>query len=145
MIVYRICQTYPPDHDPIDGQGSFIRGGRWNPKGVHAVYTASSLALARSELARHINLDIIPDGYRVYEIEIPDGDCASPVHLPEEWDSDIDWNTTQAIGKKFLTDTSILCMKVPSVCDFKSYNIILNPNSDNYHQTKVVNDYPFEP
>ena len=72
MIVYRICQTYPPGHDPIDGMGSFRNGGGWNSKGTHAVYTASSLALARSELARHINLESIPDGFRVYEIEIPD-------------------------------------------------------------------------
>jgi len=71
MIVYRICKLYPPDNNPIDGKGAAKYGGRWNSEGVKVIYTASSVALARSELARHINLEAIPDGYRIYEIEIP--------------------------------------------------------------------------
>lgn len=145
MIVYRICQTHPPNHNPIDGQGAFIRGGRWNPKGVHAVYTASSLALARSELARHLNLNVIPDGFRVYEIEIPDNQCFMIQDVPTSWASDDSWEETQKIGKKHLTDHSLLCLKVPSVCDEKSFNIILNPNSRYFEKVTVIRDYPFEP
>ena len=143
MIVYRICKTYPPDHNPIDGEGAFLRGGRWNPKGVHAVYTASSLALARSELARRLSLDNLPDGYAVYEIEVPDDSCQMIDVLPENWNSDTDWRTSQSLGKKYLEDPKVLGIMVPSVCDPKSYNIILNPKAEGFEAVRVVKVYGF--
>ncbi|MEQ8549466.1 MAG: RES family NAD+ phosphorylase [Cyclobacteriaceae bacterium] len=145
MIVYRICQTYPPTYDPIDGEGASLFGGRWNPKGTPAVYTASSLALARCEIARHVSLDEIPDDFRVYEIDIPDTQQVEPSPLPKGWKNNHDWRTTQAVGAQYLSDLNVLSLKVPSLCDPHSYNLILNPASANYGLVKVVRSYPFEP
>ena len=143
MIVYRICKTYPPHHNPIDGRGAFMSGGRWNPKGVHAVYTASSLALARSELARRLSLDNLPDGYVVYEIEVPDNSCETIDVLPKNWDSDTDWRNSQILGKKYLENPGIMGIIVPSVCDPASYNVILNPKASGFELVKVVKRYAF--
>jgi len=145
VIVYRICQTYPPDHNPIDGLGAYQRGGRWNSKGVRAVYTASSLALARCELARHVNLESIPDGYRVYEIEVPDEPCFEIKELPKEWDDDFNQTETKNLGDNILNDPNYLSLKVPSVCDHNTYNFILNPKSKQYHKVSVKCSYPFKP
>jgi len=143
VIVYRICQTYPPDHDPIDGEGASKNGGRWNSVGTRMVYTASTLSLARSELARHLNLETIPDNFRVYEIEIPDQDYVEAKPLPDDWNTDPESNSTKIIGDNYFSDKSILGIKIPSVCDAKSHNYLLNPQSDSYHLIKVVSDYPF--
>lgn len=145
MIVYRICQTYPPGHDPIDGMGSFRNGGGWNSKGTHAVYTASSLALARSELARHINLESIPDGFRVYEIEIPDEPYQIINPLPKGWNNDPPLPITQLLGDKYLRNTKIAGIKVSSVCDPNSFNYILNPLSIYFDQVKARRNYIFTP
>ncbi|MEM9896168.1 MAG: RES family NAD+ phosphorylase [Bacteroidota bacterium] len=145
MIVYRICKTYPPNHDPIDGEGAFISGGRWNPKGIYAVYTASTLALARSELARRLSLDNLPDGFSVYEIEVPEDLLEAIDVLPENWDSETDWRTSQKLGKRYLENNKIVGIKVPSVCDPKSANIILNPRALNFEQVKVKKNYLFKP
>jgi len=151
VIVYRICKTYPPDHNPLDGKGASKYGGRWNSTGIPMVYTSSSLALARSEMARHINLEVMPDDYRVYEIEIPDQDYievalktngkAKP--LPENWNSDLEHGSSKKIGDAYFSDKSVLAIKVPSVCDHKLYNYLLNPESESYHLVEVVDDYPF--
>ncbi len=144
MIVYRICQTYPPDHNPIDGMGAFKNGGRWNSKGTYAVYTASSLALARAEMARRINLESIPDGYRVYEIFLPDEVAGTEIEpLPDDWKDDPIASSTQRMGDELLKNPDVLYIKTPSVCDANSNNYILNPMSTQYGQVKVVSDYPF--
>ena len=145
MIVYRICQTYPPGHDPIDGVGAYKYGARWNSKGTHVVYTAGSLALARSELARHVNLEVIPDGYRVYEIEIPDQEYEEIKPLPADWNTDPEPESTKKVGDKFLLHSDALCFKVPSVCDPLAFNYLLNPRSSQYPQVKIVRDYLFAP
>ena len=143
MIVYRVCKLYPPGYNPIDGVGAFEYGGRWNSKGVYAVYTASSLALARAELARHINLECLPEGFNVYEIEIPDRDISTIEMLPNDWDTDPESLSTQSLGDRLLMDRNILAIKVPSVCDHQSFNLILNPICHQYVQVKVVTNYPF--
>lgn len=145
MILYRICQTYPPDHNPLDGMGSFKKGGRWNSKGTFAVYTASSLALARAEMARHISMECIPEGFRVYEIEIPDGDYAEISPLPAGWDYDPPAPFTQRLGDSYLNQPEILAVKVPSVCDPASFNYLLNPESKRFRQVRIVRDNPFVP
>ena len=145
MIVYRICKTYPPDHNPIDGEGAFKQGGRWNSKGTCAVYTASSLALARSELARHVNLESIPEDYRIYEIEIPDKKYPELKPLPEDWKEDPEPLSTKILGDQLFKDSNVLYLKVPSICDSKSHNYILNPKSSYFKEVKVVRDYLFSP
>lgn len=143
MIVYRICQTYPPDHDPIDGEGAAKYGGRWNSIGVRMIYTASSIALARSELTRHINLEDVPKTYRVYEINIPNQEYLEASPLPTDWDSNLEDDATKTMGDHYFADHSLLAIKVPSVCDPHSYNYLLNPDCDQYHLVKVVKNYPF--
>lgn len=129
----------------MDGMGAFKRGGRWNSKGTYTVYTASSLALARSELARHVNLESVPDEFRVYEIEIPDQDYEEVANLPSDWDDDPPAISTQHLGDSFLQDPSVLAIKVRSVCDPNSFNYILNPMSISFHDVKVIRDHPFVP
>ncbi len=145
MIVYRICKPYPPDHNPIDGMGAFRKGGRWNSKGTYAVYTANSLALARSELARHVSLESVPDGFSIYEIEIPDQDYSNIKSLPKDWAEDPPPRSSQLLGDGMLKNSHTLGIKVPSVCDPSSFNYILNPMSIHFSKVKVKRNYPFVP
>ena len=61
MTVYRLCkQAHIND---LSGTGAEINGGRWNNKGLPALYTACSRALAVLEVAVHVPLGIIPINY----------------------------------------------------------------------------------
>lgn len=145
MIVFRICQTYPPDHNPIDGRGAFLYGGRWNSIGRHALYTASSLALARAELARHVDLSCMPDLYKVYEIEVPDHTYKTIKPLPPDWDQDPPGFVSQQMGDQWLQDATCLGFKVSSVCDPDDFNLVLNPMSPGYSEVCVKRSYAFKP
>jgi len=145
MIVYRICKTYPPEFDPIDGEGAFLKGGRWNSKGTHAVYTSSSLAVARAELARHLDLNNLPDDLRVYEIEVPNEGWKELEALPDGWNQDPPSFASQRLGDKYLRNHQVLALKVQSVCDPMAYNLVLNPQSTWFASVKIVRNYPFEP
>ncbi len=145
MIVYRICKLYPPDNNPIDGKGAAKYGGRWNSEGVKMIYTASSLALARSELARHTNLASIPDGYRIYEIEIPDQEYEHVTPLPLDWNSNYEPQSTKILGDNYFLNSKVLAIIVPSVLDYNSFNYLLNPQSSTFNLVKVIKEYPFIP
>ncbi len=143
MIVYRICKEYPPSNNPIDGKGAFLYGGRWNSKGVPAVYTAQSLALARAELARHINLNTLPDNFYVYEIEISANQVENIQELPADWEVDPPTIRTQQLGDLYLKDANKLAFKVPSVCDAEQYNFIINPVANEIDCVKILRSYKF--
>lgn len=145
MIVYRICKTYPPNYDPLDGVGAFQKSGRWNSKGTHAVYTASSLSLARAELGRHLDLNNLPDDYRVYEIEVPEDGWFELGSFPNGWDNDPPSFVTQRQGDSILQDHNKLALKVRSVCDPAAFNLVLNPWCRRFADVKIVKDYPFIP
>lgn len=127
----------------MDGLGSYKYGGRWNSKGIFAIYTASSLALARCELARHVNLESLPDGMIVYEIEIPEECCVDIKTIPDDWKSDPEPSSTQYLGDNLLQNPEVLSFKVPSVCDPNSFNYILNVSSKYFSKVKIIRQYPF--
>ena len=56
MDVYRIgYRIYAKD--PLDGEGSFLYGGRWSSPGTRMAYTATTLTLAMAEFLAHVNID----------------------------------------------------------------------------------------
>ncbi|MEX2594560.1 MAG: RES domain-containing protein [Anditalea sp.] len=144
MIVYRICKTYPPDHNPLDGVGSSLRGGRWNPKGIRAVYASESLALAKAELARQRPLTLLKD-YSVYEIEIADNYLISP-KIPEGWDETPPTHVSKNIGAENSSLVEKLGFFVPSVADPCKVNVVLNPLAKDFSKyVSIKSTYPFLP
>ena len=70
MIVYRLAKNkFASD---LSGKGAEISGGRWNSKGVRMLYTCESRALCALEIAVRMPLSIIPEDYRIVEIELPE-------------------------------------------------------------------------
>lgn len=144
MIVYRISKG--KYKDDLSGTGAELYGGRWNNKGVKMLYTASSIALAMSEVAVHVPYGILPKDYYVISIEIPES-------LTETLDMSLlegkNWQEiphsfeTQTIGDNFINEGTNLALKVPSVVVPGDYNLILNPNHKDYGKVKVVEVKPF--
>ena len=88
MIVYRLCRKdYAND---LSGRGAEINGGRWNSKGVAAIYTASSRALCAIEIVVHVPAGIIPTDYFMVTISIPDSEVTDTISLkslPANWNN----------------------------------------------------------
>jgi RES domain-containing protein len=139
MIVYRLTKAdYGTD---LSGKGAEATGGRWNSKGVPMVYTGSSRALCTAEIAVHIPLGLIPSGYQLTTLEIPDK-CGveelDPDQLTTDWNSYPYTRTTQQLGDSFIKVKKSLAMKVPSAAVQGDFNFLINPLHKGVSEIVVV-------
>jgi len=144
MIVYRIARgKYKND---LSGTGAEINGGRWNNKGTKVLYTASSIALAMTEVAVHVPYGILPRGYFVVSIEIPDVNISflSANKLNgTTWNSHPPSHKTQKIGDDFISANQDLILKVPSVVAPGDFNFLINPSHVEFSKVKIIEIIPF--
>lgn len=144
MIVFRLCRkSYAND---LSGRGAEINGGRWNGKGIPALYTSSSRALCAIEIIVHIPAGIVPKDYYVVTIDIPDSASVKTLHikdLPANWNSNPISATTQRIGNTFLSGQKDLVLKAPSAIIKDEWNYIINPVHTDFQNVKIINVEPF--
>jgi RES domain-containing protein len=144
MIVYRLCRKgYAND---LSGHGAELSGGRWNGKGLAALYTSSSRALCAIEIIVHVPAGIIPKDYHIISIEIPDNAPVKTIDikdLPDSWNSNPILVSTQRIGNIFLSGQKDLVLKVPSAIIKDEWNYIINPVHKDFQKVKIISIEPF--
>lgn len=145
MTVYRLCkQAYMND---LSGQGAEINGGRWNNKGLPALYTSASRALAVLEVAVHVPFGIMPVNYYIIVIEVPEQAGVTEIKisdLPANWNRNPIVKATQYMGDDFLKSHSNLTLQVPSATVPGDSNFIINPLHPNFKMLKIITVEPFE-
>jgi len=110
------------------GEGAYREGGRWNSKGIRAVYCSLDPATAILEVAVHKGfraLDIVP--HMLTSIEITDPSIVhivQPTAIPNK-----NWlrpGTPSAGQQEFGDDllTRYICIIIPSVVSTCSWNLI---------------------
>lgn len=144
MIVYRLCKkSYAHD---LSGRGAEISGGRWNSKGIAALYTSNSRSLSVMEIIVHVPAGIIPKDYCMVTIEVPDNaiiKILEPKDLPDNWSRSPISALTQRIGNTFLSGQKALMLKVPSAIVKDEWNYILNPVHKDFSKVKITGVEPF--
>ena len=144
MIVYRLSKKeYIND---ISGRGAEKSGGRWNNKGLPALYTANSRALAVLEIAVHIPLGILPADYYMSAIELPASTTIYKIeinNLPKNWNKNPIVKATQYIGDNFLKANKYLILQVPSAIVTGDFNYVVNPVHPDFKLLKVLHTEPF--
>lgn len=119
MNVYRLCKE---SYSGLDGEGAFKYGGRWNSRGIYALYTSENPSLALLEILVHLDKDLIPEDFVLLKLSIPDElSFVSLDDVPETEEQ------TKAIGNKILKDKKIIGFRVPSIIVPEQFNFILNP------------------
>ena len=87
MLLYRLTQKKFAE-SPFSPIGARLYGGRWNSKGVDAVYLAESESLCILEVFVHLENDPgVIDQYDLYRIDIPEHLIAQLAEedLPTDW------------------------------------------------------------
>lgn len=150
MILYRFSRK---EHGgDLSGKGAELYGGRWNSKGVPVVYCAETRALAVTEIIAYTPPGLIPEGYVLNIIEVPEENSpeASPSpcsvatdSLPENWKKYPHGKETKHIGDALLKERKCLLIKVPSALVSGEFNYLLNPQHPNFSQVKVLEVLPF--
>ncbi len=137
MQVYRVAyRAYAKA--PLDGEGSFLYGGRWSSVGTRMVYMSSALTLAMLEFLAHVDVGDFDPNHApelIYVAAIvPDAAVLSldaiGVKLPANW-SDLPAPAIgAAIGDGWIREVRPLGLSVPSVhipSAMPERNVLLNP------------------
>lgn len=134
MRLFRITRAkYAED---LSGEGSSRTGGRWNPRGIPALYTSRSISLAMLEVLVHVqDRSLLPASYTVMEIVVDIGMLISIDQVPEhEFES-------QEIGESMLRNEKVIGFMVPSILIPSEQNVVLNPKAKNFSKVKLVRHF----
>lgn len=133
--------------DDLTGKGSELSGGRWNKKGIPALYLAENISLSILETIVHSQK--IADLYNRYvlSVEVPNEsfEFIDIKNLPKNWNT-TPWNNfTIEYGSKFLLSNKNLILKIPSAVVPEESIFLINPTHKNHHQIKLIKKRLFLP
>jgi RES domain-containing protein len=136
--IWRLCKSSYAD-TAFDGQGAAKYGGRWNSKGVQAVYTSSTLALAALELLPHLGTAPIPQGFVAIPVTVPAGVKIEslPSPLPKSWRTTPPPSSLAKLGDKWAEEAQTAILEVPSVVVPQEFNYLLNPAHPDYTKLTI--------
>lgn len=144
MIFFRICrEKYSKG---LDGTGAEKVGGRWNSMGVPVLYVSDSIAACVVEIAVHHPLGMIPNGYVLVTIQVPNETEIVEVKkskLAQNWSNPQPTEYTQKIGDNFIKENKHLLLKVPSASVQGEFNYLINPKHKDFSKVKIKKIEPF--
>jgi RES domain-containing protein len=144
MNIYRLARK---KHGIVlSGVGAALGGNRWNSKGTEIIYCAESRALAVAEILVHLPLHIMPSGYMLLEIHVPEKVAIQYVDqdkLPYGWNEYPHNTFTQNIGDTFISKNEYAILKVPSAVIQGDSNYLLNPKHPDFQFVKIIKHNDF--
>lgn len=128
MRLWRICRRLYAA-EAATGEGVRLFGGRWNGRGVRAVYASTSLALAAMETFVNLEPNLRPFDLVSIELVIPDGFTVARLEtnkLPGRWYETRD-ESLRGFGDAWIRDGKTAALFVPSAAIRGEWNMLLNP------------------
>jgi RES domain-containing protein len=143
--VFRIV-TRARAADAFTGEGARRYGGRWNPKGLRVVYTASTRSLAMLEML--VQDQPLRAEYVIIAVRIPpsirvDGVASSA--LPSDWRSPRQSEYLRRSGTEWLERADTAVLRVPSAVVPQESNYLLNPAHADFGKIKYGKPETFIP
>jgi RES domain-containing protein len=145
MRLWRICREIHAA-SAFSGEGARLYGGRWNSRGVRAVYTSPSLALAAIETFVHLEPNLRPDDLVSIETELPDNVRTERIDLkslPRKW-YELRDESLRTLGDRWIRAGKTLALHVPSAAIRGEWNVLLNPEHSDFRKLKIQKPNPFE-
>ena len=118
MKVWRIAkfERARSVEDMLSGEGAARYGGRWNPKGMPAVYCNENPSLAALEILANLARPSTFPNHRILDLDVPDDAITAPP-APR--------GDTQQIGAEMLR--THLAIMAPSSVNPLERNLVINP------------------
>ncbi|MBX9580325.1 MAG: RES family NAD+ phosphorylase [Gemmataceae bacterium] len=126
-------------YNPFDGEGSSLRGGRWNSPGVAVVYASASRSLAILEVLVHTgDLAGLRD-FVAFEVAIPPASVepVGPGVLPPDWTNPVAPAALRAAGDAWVAALSSPVLRVPSAVVDGEDNFVLNPRHPDFRRLTI--------
>lgn len=143
MVIYRLVRsTYKDD---FSGTGAYLYGGRWNSKGMYALYAAAHISLAVLEMVVNLDKSVLTSvsSYHLIEISLSDSLVYPFKHgeLKEGWIRDREF--TQFIGDGFLNSQSGLVLEIQSAVIPEESNFLINPGHPDFEKLTIGKSVPY--
>jgi RES domain-containing protein len=141
MFLYRVAvERFARD---LSGAGAQRYGGRWNPKGVAALYAAESPAQALLEFLPHFPDTGAPPDLMLVTLEVPDNLSVRALtadQLPALWAARPPDKSTILMGMEWLRKHETVALRVPSVMlpYGKAWNLVLNPEHADFVAVRLL-------
>lgn len=116
----------------LSGDGAARFGGRWNPKGMPAVYCSENSSLAALEVMANLARPSTFPGHNIIDLDVPDEE----ITVTESSAGD-----TQSLGAQLLSDS--LAMSAPSTVNPLERNVVINPRHRNFAAIVTGHIRPF--
>ena len=133
VALWRIAK-HTADYAATDlgGGGARACGGRWNAKGVPAVYASTTIALATLETLAHLGDNIAIRNAFLVRIDVPASvwksrQTITAGELPPTWLAEPPGSTSIDAGNAWLAQRAAALLLVPSVIVPEEYNVLINP------------------
>ena len=123
------------------GEGARKVGGRWNPRGIPAVYASATLSLAALEFLAHLSGPQDAPELVSFELEF-DSKLVIELELPKVWHT-LGLRETRQLGGAWLLEGKAPVLRVPSVIVPSESNFILNPAHPKFGRIKIGPAKPF--
>lgn len=134
MRVWRIARsTYAGSvEDMLRGEGAARYGGRWNPKGMPAVYCSETSSLAALEVLVNLARPSTFPSYRILDLNVPDESIVTaPAPVVD----------TRRAGANLLR--THLAIMAPSAVNPLERNVVLNPAHPDFDAVRPGAILPF--
>jgi len=130
----------------FSGDGAAKYPGRWNTRGVRAVYCSERLSVACLETLVHIRpIPRVFPASVFFALEIPDDLLEEPAlsRLPAVWNAEVVPRQTREFGTEFLQSGRAVGLVVPTAVIPLEKNVIINPLHPKFRVEDVKGPYPF--
>lgn len=122
---------------------------RWNSKGTHIIYAASSRALACLENLVHRSGEGLNHLFKITEIYFPVNVSTEQIKqkdLSDGWYKVDNYHRCQKIGDQWIERKSSLFLQVPSSIIRDEFNMLINPNHSEFSQVEIqkISSFTFD-
>ncbi len=144
LTLWRLSPVYHADK-AMSGDGSYRRGGRWNPPGIRVVYCADSRSLALVEVLANVRRPALlgSQPWVVIRVDVPENLVERPQRVPETWRETPYTTAPQAFGAEWVQAQRSVTLRVPSVVVPGEFNYLLNPAHPQFKKVRIGKPEPF--
>lgn len=135
---------------PLDGEGSFLFGGRWSSRGTRVAYTSGTSSLAKIEYLVHAPEELLPiTELLICVIDVPENirrETVNEVTLPSNWRDIPGPIELQTIGDEWVRKAGAPLLEIPSIhvaTGIPERNFLINPQHPDFGAIKITAKLPF--
>jgi len=139
LRIWRLTRA-PFAEAAFSGIGSARGGARWNSRGTHVAYAATSRSLAELETLVQIDRLRAPSDYVFVEAEIPNDaiETLKTERLPPDWRSMPPPSELRVIGDAWIRAQRSLALRVPSAVVPEEFNLLVNPAHPRFGELRII-------